>query len=59
RLHGAALAGFTSPTSQTDYLEAQRQFQYGRYDLAVASANKALAATPNVPNWQTEAQINR
>ncbi|MGH7985230.1 MAG: hypothetical protein ACRD4Q_09940 [Candidatus Acidiferrales bacterium] len=59
RMHDAELAGFTSPTSQSDYLQAQREFAHGRYDQAVSSANKAQAALPNIPNWQTEAQISR
>jgi type II secretory pathway pseudopilin PulG len=59
RIRAARLAGFTSPTTRSEYLQAQRDFQYGRYDEAMNHANAAAAALPSVPNWVTEAQLHR
>ena len=51
RIHEAALASFESPVAQSDYLAAQRDYEFGRYEQAVTDAQAAERALPDLPNW--------
>jgi hypothetical protein len=51
RIAEARLASFDSPVADSDYLAAERDYDFGRYDQAVADATAAEKALPDNPNW--------
>lgn len=59
RLIAAEEAGSYNPTAESDYLAAQRMFEFGRYDTAARDANTATAALPPSPNWVTPTTASR
>jgi hypothetical protein len=53
RLKDDERASFYSPTAESDYLAAERDFQIGQYDHAADNAQAAAAALPDIPNWKS------
>ncbi|HKV55903.1 MAG TPA: hypothetical protein VJN94_14820 [Candidatus Binataceae bacterium] len=51
RMRNAALASFESPVADSDYLAAQRDYEFGRYEQAMSDAQAAEQALPDLPNW--------
>ncbi|HUN57577.1 MAG TPA: hypothetical protein VMU41_05645 [Candidatus Binataceae bacterium] len=59
RLRSDERASFYSPTAESDYLDAERDFKVGQYDHAADAAEAAAAALPDVPNWKTGASTTQ
>ncbi|MGH7933891.1 MAG: hypothetical protein ACREQN_12110 [Candidatus Binataceae bacterium] len=59
QLHQARLASVNSPTAESEFLAAQRAFEFGRYDEAVQHARNAQATFVSGPNWLTHDQVRR
>lgn len=53
RLRSDERASFYSPTAESDYLDAEREFKFGQYDQAAAAAQAAAASLPDIPNWKS------
>ena len=53
RLEAGQMASFYSGEASDEYLQAERYFQFGRYDEALAHARIAERALPQIPNWVT------
>lgn len=53
RLRNDERASFYSPTAESDYLAAERDFKFGQYDHAAADAEAAAASLPDAPNWKS------
>jgi len=58
-LQADRLASFSSGEASTEYIEAQRYYQVGRYDEALSHARRAEAALPEVPNWVRPETVSR
>ncbi len=58
-LEADRLASFSSGEASTEYIEARRYYQVGRYDEALSHARRAEQALPNVPNWVTPDTVLR
>jgi len=53
RLRSDERASFYSPTAESDYLDAERDFKFGQYDHATDAAEAAAASLPDIPNWKS------
>jgi hypothetical protein len=52
RLRSDERASLYSPTAESEYLDAERDFKFGQYDHAAAAAQAAAASLPDTPNWK-------
>ncbi len=59
RLGDAQRSSFYSAEASSEYLDAQRYFQFGRYDEALDDARMAEKSLPPIPNWVTPATFAR
>lgn len=59
RLQAAAQASFYSAKASREYLAAQRYYEFGYYEQALAHARIAEAALPRIPNWVSQARASR
>jgi 1-aminocyclopropane-1-carboxylate deaminase/D-cysteine desulfhydrase-like pyridoxal-dependent ACC family enzyme len=59
RLQAGREASFYSAKASSEYLEAQRYYQYGLYDEALAHARSGERALPSIPNWVNPATASR
>jgi hypothetical protein len=55
RLETGRKASFYSSEASSEYLEAQRYYEYGRFDEALAHARAGESVLPNIPNWPESA----
>ncbi len=51
RLQAGRKASFYSSEGFSEYLEAKRYYEFGRYDEALAHAQAGERALPAIPNW--------
>jgi hypothetical protein len=51
RLKSAENVSFHSPSAEDEYLDAQRMYKLGQYDLAADDLKAAQNALPDIPSW--------
>jgi hypothetical protein len=59
RLEAGRRASFYSGEASSEYLAAERFYEFGRYDEALAHARIAERALPQIPNWIEPAIASR
>ncbi|MBE3604153.1 hypothetical protein IMX07_11010 [bacterium] len=59
RLLAAKEAGSDNPVAESNYLEAQRMYEFGRYDTAARDISVAKAALLPIPNWLPPSTASR
>ncbi len=59
RLLAAKEAGSDNPVAESNYLAAQRMFEFGRYDTAARDIGAARAALLPIPNWMPPSTASR
>ncbi len=59
RLEAGRMASFYSSEASSEYLAAQRFYEFGLYDEALAHARSGERALPQIPNWVEPATASR
>jgi hypothetical protein len=59
RLLAAKEAGSDNSIAESNYLAAQRMFEFGRYDTAAREIGVARAALLPIPNWMPPSTASR
>ena len=56
-LRAARLASVSATRAQSDYLAAQRAYEFGQYEDAMEDSSAAESAIPTNPNWFNQANL--